>query len=162
MAGARAAAPPMELGEPEFHTKQRGLWSQAFARLSRNRLALFSADGRRRQDVLDQSVNVSGLVWTDEGDLLVTTQASVDGSPGTVELLRVDPDRGGSDFVLGAERVDGAWVTSARPGYAMLHFWATDRTMIAILRTSDYATGAVTLTQRMMSSEVLAIDLVDR
>ena len=43
MAGVRAAAPPIELGEPEFHTKQRGLWSQAFARLSRNRLALFSA-----------------------------------------------------------------------------------------------------------------------
>jgi hypothetical protein len=102
-------------------------------------------------------------VWTDYGQLLVTVQpASTGGGPGPVELLRADPDGIDSDFILGAERVESAWITSARPGFAMLQFWAAEQMMIVILRTSDYATGALTLTQQMLNYDFVSLDLVDR
>ena len=40
MATERLALPPVDLGAFQLHTKQRGLWSQAFSRLVRNRLAV--------------------------------------------------------------------------------------------------------------------------
>jgi oligopeptide transport system permease protein len=42
VAGTRAAAPPVDFSAQEMHSKQRGLWAQAFRRLARNRLALAS------------------------------------------------------------------------------------------------------------------------
>ncbi|MGI8926543.1 MAG: ABC transporter permease [Tepidiformaceae bacterium] len=43
MAVNQTTAQPFDFAREEFHTKQRGLWSQAFRRLIRNRLALAAA-----------------------------------------------------------------------------------------------------------------------
>ena len=125
------------------------------------RLTVFRSDGQREREVETGSTNVGSVIWTAEGDLLISTQPPGQGGGGPVEILRVDPDGSGSEFLLGASRVDGAWITTAGAGYAAITFWAQSRMLLVMLRTSDGATGAIEIPSSLVNSEMVIFEFVD-
>jgi hypothetical protein len=125
------------------------------------RLIVYERDGSRAAEPFGRDLGVQAATWLDTGELLVTTfrPLSPVGDLGSVEVLRVNLDApGDADYLLGTERINGAWTAGTRAGFALVTFWADAEAAFVMLRISDGGTGAI----RLRQPEFMSLDLVDR
>jgi len=111
-------------------------------------------------DPLDLDAGIQGATWLGNDELLLVAfrQDSPSDQVGSAEVLRYSlADRSGT-YLAGAGRVNGAWVAGTQAGFALVMFWADDQVELAMLRTSDGATGSLQARQ----PEFMSIDLVSR
>jgi len=124
------------------------------------RLHIFEPGGGAGIDPLDIDAGVQNATWlaNDELLLMVFQPEDAEGRVGSAEVLRYSlADRSGT-YLAGAGRVNGAWVAGTQAGFALVMFWADDQVELAMLRTSDGATGSLQARQ----PEFMSIDLVSR
>ena len=128
-------------------------------------LLVVDPDGAAVRVLRGEGSTIGSYSWTGDGDLIATVMYPEERGdrfgPARAEVLDVDGDGSGTELLLGAERVDGAWVTGSRPGYVLIVFWAGDRMLLVLMRTADGATGAIEV-PRPLRDEIHVLELIDR